>query len=248
MTATDPERCPRCGTLRATGAASLDLCPACLLTTALSMDDEPWPYQVTAPMGEDARGVTYLAQRLTGAHEYVALKIHASRDDAAEILSRYERWKPALARVEHPGVGRLLDVGLTAEGRLYVASEYVAGWPLTALGSRAPVGIGARASMARQMIAAIEAVHAADLVHMKLDASKVKISTANGPRATILGLGSSLIVDGREAERGPDLLALVRLVRDVGFEVPERPYRTATAIADAVPLPGGPVCAERDEP
>jgi hypothetical protein len=115
------------------------------------MDDEPWPYQVTAPMGEDSRGVTYLAQRLTGAHEYVAIKIHAPRDDAGEILSRYQRWKPALSRVQHAGVGKLLDVGLTAEGRLYVASEYVAGWPLTALASRAPVGIDVRASMARQM-------------------------------------------------------------------------------------------------
>ncbi len=235
MTITDPARCPRCGTRRATSAASLDLCPVCLLTAALSMGDEPWPYQVTAPMGEDSRGVTYLAQRLAG--EYVALKIHAPRDDAAEVLSRYQRWKPVLARVQHAAVGKLLDVGLTAEGRLYVASEYVAGWSLAALGSRAPVGIDARASMARQLIAAIEAAHAADVAHLKLDASKVKVSMANGPHATILGLGSSLILDGREAQREPDLLALVRLLRDLGFEVPEHPYQAASAIGEAVSFP-----------
>jgi serine/threonine protein kinase len=234
MTVTDPARCPRCGTLR---AASLDLCPGCLLSTALAMDDERWPYQVTAPMGEDARGVTYLAQRLAGSHGYVALKIHAPRDDAAEVMSRYQRWKPALARVQHAAVGKLLDVGLTAEGRLYVASEYVAGWPMTILGSRASVGIDARASMARQLIGAIEAMHAADVAHLKLEASQVKISTANGPHATILGLGSSLIVDGREAQREPDLFALVCLVRDFGFELPERPYHTAAAIGDAVSFP-----------
>jgi hypothetical protein len=237
MTATDSARCPRCGTLPATGAASLDLCPACLLATALSMDDEPWPYQVTAPIGEDSSGVTYLAQRLAGARGYVALKIHDPRDDAGAVLSRYRRWKPALALVQHAAVGKLLDVGLTAEGRLYVASEYVAGWPLTALGSHASVGIDARATMVRQLIGAVEAMHAADVAHLKLDASKVKISTANGPQATILGLGSSLIVDGRQAEREPDLLALIRLVRDFGFELPERPYQTAAAIGDAVSFP-----------
>ena len=184
----------------------------------MSMDDEPCPYQVMAPMGEDARGVMYLAQGLTGAHGYVALKIHGPRDDAAEVLSRYQRWKPALARVQHPSIGRLVDVGLTAEGRLYVASEYVAGWPLTALASRTSVGIDERAEMARQLIGAIDAAHAADVVHLKLDASKVKISTANGPHAAILGLGSSLIVDGADGPPDLDRIALAAIIGELGIE------------------------------
>jgi RNA polymerase sigma-70 factor (ECF subfamily) len=44
MNPSSPLLCPRCGTVRAAQAAPLDLCPACLLTTALSMDDEP-PYR-----------------------------------------------------------------------------------------------------------------------------------------------------------------------------------------------------------
>jgi len=202
--------------------------------TALSMDDEPCPYQVMAPMSEDSHGVTYLALALTGARGYVALKVHGLRDHTEVILSRYQHWKPALARVQHSSVGKLLDVGMTAEGLLYVASEFVAGWPLTALASRASVGIGERAKMAHQLIGAIGAAHAAGVVHLKLDASNVKISTANGPHATILGLGSSLIVDGAEARPEADLLALVRLVHDLGIELPEREYETAAAIGDAV--------------
>jgi hypothetical protein len=234
MTVDDPSRCPRCGTLRPARRTSLDLCPACLLTTALSMDDEPCPYQVMAPMSDDSHGVTYLAQALTGARGYVALKVHGLRDDPEAVRLRYRHWKPALARVQHPSVGRLLDVGLTAEGLLYVASEYVAGWPLTARRSRASVGTGERVEMAHQLIGAIGAAHRAGVVHLKLDTSKVKISTANGAHATILGLGSSLIVDGAEARPEPDLLALVRLVRDLGIELPDRQYETAAAIGDAV--------------
>src|ERR1700730_12501709 len=233
MTVDDLSRCPRCGTLRPAGATSLDLCPACLLTTALSMDDEPCPYQVMAPMSEGSHGVTYLALALTGARGYVALKVHGLRDATEAILSRYQHWKPALARVQHPSAGTLLDAGLTVEGLLYVASEYVAGWPLTALGTRVPVGIGERATMARQLIGAIGAAHAAGVVHLRLDTSKVKISTASGAHATILGLGSSLIVDGLEARLEPDLLARFGLVRDLGIELPDRPYETAAAIGDA---------------
>src|ERR1700730_1488667 len=116
MTVTDPSRCPRCATVRAAHTGSLDLCPVCLLTTALSMEDEPCPYQVIAPMGQDARGVTYLAQALTGARGYVALKVHGPRDDAEAVLSRYRRWKPAVERIQHPGIAKLLDIGLTPEG------------------------------------------------------------------------------------------------------------------------------------
>ena len=79
-----------------------------------------------------------------------------------------------------------------------MASEYVAGWPLTALGSHASMGEDERVEIARQLTAAIDAAHAAGVVHLKLDSSKVKISTANGPHATILGLGSAVIVDGAE--------------------------------------------------
>lgn len=218
MMITEPSRCPRCGTVQAAHTAPLDLCPACLLTAALSMDDDPCPYQVLAPIGEDARGVTYLAQALTGARGYVALKIHGPRDDADAVLARYRRWKPILTRIEHPAVGKLLDVGLTAEGRLFVASEYVAGWLLTAAGARASIGVDGRAEIARQLTGAIDAAHAAGVVHLKLDPSKVKISTANGLRATILSLGSSLIVDGADGQPDVDRLALARIIRELGIE------------------------------
>ena len=146
------------------------------------------------------------------------LEVLGPRDDADAVLSRYQHWKPALARIQRPSVGQLLDVRLTAEGRLYVASEYVAGWPLTALSSRASMGMDQRIEITRQLTGAIDAAHPVDVVHLKLDASKVKISTANGLHATILGLGSSLIVDGRH--RGPDVdrLALARIICEVGAQ------------------------------
>jgi len=208
-------RCPRCGTRRVAHAERLDLCPACLITTALSVD-EPCPFQVLTPIGGDSAGVTYLAQALTGAHGYVALKILGPRDDADAVLSRFRDWKPALARLQHPGIGKLLDVDLTGDGLLYVASEYVAGWPLTALGSHASVGMEARIEIARQLAEAIGAAHAVGVVHLKLDSSRVKISTANSPRATILGFGSSLIIDGANGQPDLDRLALARIIRDLG--------------------------------
>ena len=219
MTVSQPVQCPSCGTVRVARAEPLDFCPACLLATALSMEDESCPYQVLTPIGADPSAVTYLAQAPTRALGYVALKVWEPRDDMDEVLSRYQDWKAPLARIRHPSIAKLLGVGLTEEGRLYVASEYVAGWPLNAIGSHTSMGMSGQIEIARQITEALAAAHAVGVVHLKLDPSKVKISTTHGLHATILGLGSTLIVDGSEAQREPDLAALARLVRVLGIEL-----------------------------
>lgn len=215
-------QCSQCGTRRVAPTTALDLCPRCLLATALAMEDEPCPYQVLAPIGEGSNGVTYLAQAVSGMGGYVALKILKPRDDVDAVLSRYRYWQAVLARITHPSVNRLLDVGLTAGGRLYVASEYVAGWPLDSLGSHAAIGSAERLELARQLTGAIDVAHQFGVVHLDLDASKVKVSMAAGLQASILGLGSRMIVDGVAGVASrPDLdrLALGRIVRLLGVEV-----------------------------
>lgn len=180
------------------------------------MDDEPCPYQIVAPMAEDERGTTYLAEALAGSRGYVVLKVLGPRDDADAMLSRYRRWRPALERVHHPHVAPLLDVGLTAEGALYVATAYAPGWPLSALASRPPLGMDVRQEIARQLSAGLDAAHEAGVAHLALDSTKVKVSTSNGPHATILGIGSRLVLDGASGDPELDRLALARLRHDLG--------------------------------
>ena len=65
--------------------------------------------------------------------------------------------------------------------------------------------------MRAQLTDAIDAAHAAGLAHLSLDATKVKVSTASGPSATLLGLGVRMIVDGAEPRMDQDLRALADL-------------------------------------
>jgi hypothetical protein len=220
---------------RAAGAAWRALCPACLLATALSLDD-PCPYQVLTPIAESPHAVTYLAQALIGTRGYVALKIYGPRPDTDAILERYRRWAPVLEGVRHHAFSRLLNVHLTAQGQLYTATEYVHGWPMTAIDGRPSIDADTRLELAHQLVAAIEAAHDADVAHLELTPAKVKFSTATSVRTTVLGLGSSLIVDGASARPDQDVAALVRLVRRLGVQLPEHPYDSAAAVR--VSLPG----------
>lgn len=226
-------RCPRCGATPAT-AFACDLCAACLLTQALSPTDEPCPYQVLAPIAEDARRTTYLAQSLTGSRGHVSLEIYRAGEDTRAILSRYARWKPTLDAFVHSHVSRLLDVGVTADGRVFAASEYAPGWPLTSIDARMPPTSPARVELARQVVAAIGAAHEIGLAHWNLAASQVRCSMAPAPNATILGLGAGLVVDGADPCREPDLVGLVSLVRGLGIPLPEATYESAASVAHAI--------------
>jgi len=227
-------RCPRCGALVSSG-----LCPACLLATALTVDDGPCPYDVLAPMAEDAAGTTYFAQGLAGRRSLAALKIYRPRPDVTAVLDRYARWKPILDRFDHPHAARLLDVGLTSEGRLYKATEYFAGFPLTALltsSTTATVTVDAdvRRSLARQLASAVRAAHDVQLVHLDLTIQRVKAATSRGPHVMLLGLGSRAIFEGATGDPMGDVAGLVTLLRNIGVAVPESACETAAAVEQAL--------------
>ena len=212
--------CPRCGAALAVRTVPYGLCPSCLLTTALSSDDEPPRYRILAPIGADARGVTYLAESASGVSRCVALKIVGPCGDVEAILSRYDCWKEALARIHHPGVQRLIEIAPIGDAHVRVVAEYVAGMSLEAFAGHGATGIADLSAVARQMAEAVAAAHAQNVVHLKLDASRVKIATAGGPMARILGFGTGLILDDLHGSPAADVRALVKIVRDLGVDLP----------------------------
>jgi serine/threonine protein kinase len=255
LTSLDPiGRCPRCGARLALRAGPA-LCPACVFSTLFStalvaVDDvdadaevgefsSDIPYQIVTLIGRDAEATTYLAHPL-GTTRRVALKIFEprgdadARGDAHAILARFAQWKGALAHERYPGIARLLDVAAVEDGRVYFASEYVAGSSLSALLRLNSLVPADRVSIATQIVNAIDAVHAKGLAHMALAASRVRITTGERVRATILGLGTRLVLDDESPRPDVDLLALVDIIRQLGIDLPDRPYASASAIQDAL--------------
>ena len=222
--------CPRCGAPQTVQAASTALCPACLLAAALDGDDEPDeagadgadgdepPYQIVTVLARDADAVTYLARGFVS-REHVALKI-VDVPDAPAILSRAHEWKPRLASFHHPSMSQVVDAGSAGPGRVYLATEYIAGSSLDYLLRHRPLSAKERTAIARQLADALAAAHAHGLAHMRLDASHVKVATVGGTHATILGLGTSLIVSGLPPQPDLDLTALAAVCRELGVSVP----------------------------
>ena len=94
--------------------------------------DRIGPYSVIREIGHGGMGRVFLADRADGQFEQlVALKLVRSGQFGSEILGRFLRERQILARLQHPNIARLLDGGVTADGRPYFAMEYVEGEPIT---------------------------------------------------------------------------------------------------------------------
>ena len=229
--------CARCGASLKGHAVARGLCPACLLTTALAVDDDPHqsgepadliPYRVVTILARGDRGITYFAYPL-GSSRAVALKIVGPCNVGA-VLSRFARWKDALVLGERPNIARVVDVGPSDEHRVYVASEYVTGRSLDALARRRTLTQVQRIDIVRQIAGALGAAHERKLAHMRLDASRVKIAMSGGLHVTLLGLGASLILDGTNPDPDEDVGALVRMCHELEVSLPRQAYAAADAL------------------
>lgn len=184
----------------------------------LSAGDASLPYDIITILAQDADAVTYLARGFVSP-SHIALKILAAPEIPA-MLSRVHAWKPRLERVRHVGIARFVDAGAAGAGRVYLATEYVAGTSLGYLLRHRTLGLPDRSAIAQQLADALVAMHAQGLAHMRLDASRIKVATSGGVRATILGLGSSLIVEGQPPQPDRDHAALVAICQELGVPRP----------------------------
>jgi serine/threonine protein kinase len=164
-----------------------------------AMDAEFGPYRIVRPLGEGGMGRVYLAERAgAGFTQRVALKV--LRGDllggSPDVERRFTRERQILARLEHPGIARLIDGGYGPGGQPYLAMEYVEGETLTEFVGRHSLSIEARLEL---FIAVCEAVHYAHqrlVIHRDLKPSNIVITSTGDPK--LLDFGIATLVEGED--------------------------------------------------
>jgi serine/threonine-protein kinase len=136
------------------------------------------PYRIVAPLGRGGMGAVYRAERADGAFEQeVALKV-VRRDLSPEGRARFLAERRILARLQHPNVARLLDAGVTADGRPYFVMEIVEGEPITAYCDRERLGVDDRLRLFLTVCTAVAHAHHQLVVHRDLKPSNVLVAEA----------------------------------------------------------------------
>ncbi len=90
------------------------------------------PYRTLEAIGHGGMGAVYRAERIDGEFDQeVALKLLHQDMDTPELRARFLHERQLLAGLAHPSIARLLDGGVTDEGRPYFVMELVEGTPIT---------------------------------------------------------------------------------------------------------------------
>lgn len=200
----DALRCPQCGSMLSSGAASGAFCPSCLLTLALgeepgtSANDSIGPYRIVETLGEGGMGVVYLAEQEHPIRRLVALKVIKVGMDTREVVARFESERQALALMDHPHIARVLDAGASADGRPYFVMEYVPGVPITEFCDQQQLSTDARLHLMRQVCAAVQHAHQRGIIHRDLKPSNVLVTMVDGeavPKVIDFGVAKAIDQD-----------------------------------------------------
>jgi serine/threonine-protein kinase len=134
------------------------------------------PYHVLRPLGHGGMGSVYVAERTDGSFaQTVALKL-VRAGLAPTLTARFRAERQILARLEHPHIARLIDGGVAADGRPWLAMEYVEGEPITAYCDRKRLSVNERLALFEQVCEAVAYAHRNLVVHRDLKPSNILVT------------------------------------------------------------------------
>ena len=143
------------------------------------------PYKLISPLGEGGFGSVWLAERRHPFVQRVALKLVKAGMDSKAVVARFDQERQALAVMNHPGIAKVFDGGLTAQGRPYFAMEYVKGEPITEFCDRVKLSIDERLKLFEQACEAVQHAHLKGIVHRDLKPGNVLAFMVEGEGAKL---------------------------------------------------------------
>lgn len=161
--------------------------------------DELAGFRLERVIGRGGMGVVFLAEQVA-LRRRVAVKV-ISPELAHDVAfrARFEREAQLAAAIDHPNVVAVYGAG-EEDGRLYIAMRYVEGPDLGALIAReGPLAPDRAANLVAGIADALDAAHAAGLVHRDVKPANILVSQRDGrerPYLTDFGLTKAVAAGG----------------------------------------------------
>jgi len=165
----------------ASSAGAIAWAQPILVERELAAPSRIGPYVIDHVLGRGGMGSVYLAAR--EGPEFaprVALKVMRNGlDQDRVLLRRFTEERQILATLEHPGVARLLEGGVTSDGHPWFAMEYVDGMPLNRYVEAHELTLNEKLGLFLQIVDAVSYAHRNLIVHRDLKPSNILV-TADG--------------------------------------------------------------------
>jgi len=144
-------------------------------------------------------GVVYLGERMEQFSQQVAIKILHPHLFPSIADAAIEREGQVLAALDHPGIVRMLDLGVSETGLRYIVMEYVDGIRIDEYCDLHRLSVRRRIEILLEMLAAIEYAHRHLVIHADLKPANTLV-TAEG-KSRLLDFGVATVLSGQLANQ-----------------------------------------------
>ncbi|RFF27660.1 MULTISPECIES: serine/threonine-protein kinase [unclassified Wenzhouxiangella] len=150
------------------------------------------PWRLTELVGTGGMGEVYRAERADGTFDMqVAVKLIRSHSEELARLLTFER--QTLAMLNHPGIARLLDGGVTEDGRPYLVMDWVEGETLDEWLENQRPDPATILRIFKEACEAVVAAHRELIVHGDIKPANLKVTDSG--RVCLLDFGVARLLD-----------------------------------------------------
>ncbi|WP_313918786.1 serine/threonine-protein kinase [Tahibacter sp.] len=158
------------------------------------------PFRLMREIGRGGMGAVWLAERVDGEfRQQVAIKLIRGGWDAADTQQRFRAERQILAGLQHPNIAHLVDGGVTADGRPWLALEYVAGTDLRQWCDTRQLDLRERLALFLTVCDAVQHAHQRLIVHRDLKPSNILVSEAGAVKLLDFGIAKLLDTENTAA-------------------------------------------------
>jgi eukaryotic-like serine/threonine-protein kinase len=165
--------------------------------SALKSDDQIGDFMLQHILGRGGMGEVWLAKRRATSNEdafsqHVALKVLKRGMDSEALNARFVQERKILAELNHPNFARFIDGGISADGRLYFAMEYVLGENLLDYANNHDLSVRDRVRLMADVSRAVAYAQNHLIVHRDLKPSNILVDANGQPRILDFGIAKLL--------------------------------------------------------
>src|SRR5579885_596070 len=159
-------------------------------------------FEIVEELGRGGMGAVYTARQVS-LNRFVALKlILAGPYAGADQLARFRVEAESVARLQHPGIVQIHEIGSHA-GHSYLALEYVPGGTLNHRCAGRPLPPDEAARLVEALARAVHYAHQRGIIHRDLKPGNVLLTEDGQPKIADFGLAKMLNAGPGSATPGP---------------------------------------------
>jgi eukaryotic-like serine/threonine-protein kinase len=151
------------------------------------------PYELDKLLGRGGMGTVYLAYRIDGQfHQQVAIKLIETPWTTDLFRDGFRMERQILAGLVHPFIARLLDGGVSEDGELYLAMEYVDGISIAVYCRQNHLSLRDCLLLFKNVCGAVQFAHQNLIVHRDLKPDNILVVADGTPRLLDFGTAKLL--------------------------------------------------------